>query len=637
MKADEPELGAVLGALARGILADAYEPDVPGRMLESIGRVATARDRQQLITLLKLLNSRLGSMALAGTWVPVPWLSPGEAEAVVARWRTSNLPFLRRLSGLLTTLALSSLYGFPGRQWRRIGYPGPLGTAPRTAKRLKPLAIDGDEHIKCDAVIVGSGAGGGCVAAGLAATGLDVVVLEKGSYMSESDFTHYESDAMQRMYLYGLTLATTDLGVVILAGSTLGGGTVVNYTTAFRTPGHVLDEWARLTEIDAFVSGEFEESLDEVSERLGVNSDSSAAGKRDQLMEEGLKRLGWHVDQMPRAVRGCTQDEQCGYCGFGCRLGAKQSTMRTYLQDAQQSGARLITDADVRKVIIKDGRATGVEARVGEHRLTIKARAVVVAGGAIETPALLLRSGLGGQVGHNLRLHPGQAAWGFFEEEVRAWEGTTQARYSNEFAHWDGGYGPLLETVPIHPGAGAAAMPWLSASDHRARMDKFANLSFVAALPRDSGDGRVSIGKDGSPRIFYKLSADDERRMVEGIISAGKVVEAAGAVEVYSPHADPLMYRPGSNGSFEQWADDFRRLGLGGGRVRFFSYHQMGSCRMGRDRTTSAVGGNNESHEVKRLFVTDASTFPTASGVNPMLTVYAIANRAAKGIAARLA
>ncbi|HEX2240314.1 MAG TPA: GMC family oxidoreductase N-terminal domain-containing protein [Actinomycetota bacterium] len=630
------DVSPVLAALARGVLADAYEPDVPGRMLESIGRVATARDRDQLIGVLRALNTRMGAVALAGTPVPAAWLSPGEAEAVLARWRLSKLPFLRRLSGLLTTLALLSLYGFPGKHWERIGYPGPLGQPPRTSKRLKPLSLDGDEHIKCDAVVVGSGAGGGCVAAGLAAAGLDVVVVEKGGYNSESDFTHYESDAFQRMYLYGSTLATTDLGVLIIAGSTLGGGTVVNYTTSFRTPGHVLDEWARLTDIDAFVSGEFEESLDEVSERLGVNSDSSAAGKRDALMEEGLKKLGWHVDQMPRAVRGCTQDEQCGYCGFGCRVGAKQSTMRTYLQDAQQNGARLITDVDVRKVIVKDGRATGVEGIAGPHRLTVKARAVVVAGGAIETPALLLRSGLGGQVGHNLRLHPAQAAWGLFEEDVRAWEGTTQARYSNEFAHWDGGYGPIFETVPIHPGTGAAALPWLSSADHRARMDKFANISFVGALPRDSGAGRVSIGKDGSPRVFYKLSEDDERRLVEGIIAAGQVVEAAGAAEIYSPHAEPLVYRPSGNGSHERWSEDFRRLGLGDGRVRFFSYHQMGSCRMGRDRTMSVVDGHNESHEVKRLFVADASTFPTASGVNPMLTVYAIANRAAKGIAARL-
>jgi choline dehydrogenase-like flavoprotein len=195
------------------------------------------------------------------------------------------------------------------------------------------VEITEDVELACDIVIVGSGAGGGCVAGNLAAAGLDVIVLEKGRYHSESDFTHYESDATRDMYLYGMTLSTADLGVVIVAGSTVGGGTLVNYATAFRTPDHVRRQWAEIWGIDAFVSGEHDESLDEVSERLGVNLDSSAAGRRDSLMEEGLKKLGGHVDQMPRAVRGCTQDEQCGYCGFGCRVGAKQSTMRTYLED----------------------------------------------------------------------------------------------------------------------------------------------------------------------------------------------------------------------------------------------------------------------------------------------------------------
>ena len=106
-------------------------------------------------------------------------------------------------------------------------------------------------------------------------------------------------------------------------------------------------------------SGEFEQSLDAAAARLGVNTDSSAAGRRDEVMEEGLKKLGWHVDLIPRAVRGCPQDEQCGYCGFGCRLGAKQSSMRTYLEDTAGAGARIVVDADVRKVEIADGRAAG--------------------------------------------------------------------------------------------------------------------------------------------------------------------------------------------------------------------------------------------------------------------------------------
>jgi choline dehydrogenase-like flavoprotein len=625
----------VLAGLARGVLGPGYEPEVPARMLDYLSSVPSAADRKQVLTILRALDTKLGAAVLTGKRVPVSWLSSAEAELLVQKWKSSRFAPQRRLAGLVIALSLLSLYQHSDEEHARIGYPGPLGPAPREPKRLQVVEISEDETIACDVVVVGSGAGGGCVAGRLAAEGFDVVVLEKGGYNSESDFTHLERDA-RNLYLYGQLLTTSDAGCQIIAGSTLGGGTVVNYTTSFRTPQYVLEEWARVSGVHAFVSGEFEESLDQVSKRLGVNMDSSAAGKRDELMEEGLKKLGWHVDSMPRNVRGCTQDENCGYCGFGCRVGAKQSSMRTYLEDAAQHGAMLMVGADVRRVRIDGGRATGVDALAGGHRLTVNARAVVVGCGSIETPALLLRSGLTGQVGRNLRLHPGTAAWGIFDDDVRIWEGTTQARYSNELAGADGGYGPLLETVPVHPGSGAAAVPWLSALDHRARMADFRKLSFVAVLPRDRTGGRVTIAKDGTPRAEYKLVADDQRRISEGVIAAGKVLEAAGARSIYTMHPQPVTYEPGTARSHDRWAEEVARAGFENGRLTYFSYHQMGSCRMGADPGTCAVGPDNESHEVANLFVTDASTFPTASGVNPMLTIYGIANRAANKIGAKL-
>ncbi|HYP23257.1 MAG TPA: GMC family oxidoreductase [Actinomycetota bacterium] len=626
---------AVLVALARGVVGREYEPGLLPRMLEVADLLPTTSQRRQLVTALATLDSRAGALALTGRPVPVSWLTATEAEALLQRWKSSSLPPLRDLANVVISLVLSTFYGTVPRQWERIGYSGPLTPAPDVPKRLDPIAIEEDTVTACDVVVVGSGAGGGCTAAQLAAAGLDVVVLEKGSYVSESDFHHREYEATRQMYLYGLTLATSDLGCRIIAGATLGGGTVVNYTTSFKTPPHVLEQWRRTSGIDAFVSGEFVESLDQVSERLGVNTDSSAAGRRDEVLEEGLKKLGWHVDALPRAVRGCTQDEACGYCGFGCRVGAKQSTMVTYLQDAADAGARIFTGADVRRVSITDGRATGIVAVCGRHRLTIEARAVVVAGGAIETPALLLRSGLGGQVGRNLRLHPGTAAFGVFDDDVNMWEGTLQSRYSAELRGADGGYGPIFETVPVHPGAGSAALPWVSSRHHLDLMSRFGKLSLCAVLARDETAGRVRIARDGGPRVDYKLTPSDERRIADGVVAAGKVMEAAGATEVFSQHHSWVSYRPGPPGAHERWADETRRAGYRAG-LTFFSYHQMGSCRMGVDPAASAVDADNESHEVRNLFVTDASAFPTASGVNPMLSIYGIANRAGRRLAERL-
>jgi long-chain-alcohol oxidase len=623
---------AVLAALAAGILGPAFDPAVPGRMLELLGRVPSRRDRDRLRRVLRALDTRAGALLLTGRPAPLSGRPPAAAEAVVGRWADR-----RRLAAALGPVALLAAYAWPGPARDATGYPGPLGPPPDVPRRLHPLRLDGDEALGCDVVVVGSGAGGGVVAAELARAGLDVVVLEKGGYAAERDFTHQEGDAYRDLYLYGLTLATDDLGCRILAGSTLGGGTVVNFSTSFATPPAVLAEWAEVSGVEAFVSGEVAASLAAVADRLGVTEDQSRPGPRDRLLERGLERLGWHAAPLPRNVRGCPQDAGCGWCGFGCRVGAKQSTLVTYLEEAAAAGARLVVGADARRVLVDRGRATGVEARAdGGHRLVVGARAVVAAAGAVETPALLLRSGLGGQVGRNLRLHPGTAAMGLFDEPVRWWEGTLQARYSAELRRRHGPYAPIFETVPVHPGTAAVALPWRSAADHRALMERSASMSLVGVLCRDAGAGRVRVDRDGSPRVRWRLAAGDEARMAAGLAAAGEVLAAAGAGQVLSLHGRGLAFRPGPPEAHRAWAEATRRAGFGGGRAALFSYHQMGSCRIGTDPATSAVGPDHQTHEVEGLYVADASLFPTASGVNPMLSVMALAHRAAGLLAARL-
>jgi long-chain-alcohol oxidase len=641
-----PRQEAVLAALAAGVLGPAFDPAVPGRMLELLGRTASRRDRDRLLAVLGALDSRAGALALTGRPAPLSARPAAAAEAVVRGWAASRLPLRRRLAAAVGPLALLAAYAWPGPARDATGYPGPLGPAPDVPRRLSPLRPDGDTELACDVVVVGSGAGGGVVAAELARAGLDVVVLEKGGYAAERDFSHEEGDAYRDLYLYGLTLTTDDLGCRIVAGSTLGGGTVVNYTTSFATPPAVLAEWAEVSGVDAFVSGEVEASLAAVAGRLGVTEDESRPGARDRLLERGLARLGWHTGPLPRNVRGCAQDAGCGWCGFGCRLGAKQSTLVAYLEEAEAAGARLVVGADARRVLVEaagpagraPGRAAGVEARTGGgHRLVVRARAVVAAAGAIETPALLLRSGLGGQVGRNLHLHPGTAAMGVFAEPVRWWEGTLQARWSAELRTRLGPYAPVFETVPVHPGTAAAALPWRSAADHRALMEGSANLSLVGVLGRDTSAGRVRVDRDGSPRVRWRLNAADEARLAAGLAAAGEVLAAAGASEVFSLHRQRFAFRPGGPDNHRAWAEATRRAGLGGGRAALFSYHQMGSCRIGADPASSAVGPDHQAHEVQGLYVADASLFPTASGVNPMLSVMALAHRAAGQIAARLA
>ncbi|MBV9279981.1 MAG: GMC family oxidoreductase, partial [Chloroflexi bacterium] len=520
--------------------------------------------------------------------------------------------------------------------WPEMGYPGPLDTPPDVPRAIRPLSVERPATLECDAVIVGSGAGGGMVAAELARAGNDVIVVEKGGYYNEADFTQREVEMLRRLYLDGGLSASADQGVVIVAGSCLGGGTVVNYTTSFRTPDRVREEWARRSGLSFFTSPDFTRSLDAACERLHVNLDHNRPSSRDAIMARGLEACGWHVGRMPRDVRGCTQDDVCGYCGMGCVRGAKCSSLHALLPEAQGHGARMLVDTEAERVLMEGGRAVGILARTrAGNGLTVRARAVVAAAGAINSPALLLRSGLRSPVGEDLTLHPATPVWGLFDEEVRPWTGTLQALYSDQFADLDGGYGVKLETAPMHPALLGLACPWESAEDFERLMRGLSHASLIGILLRDRYGGRVRIGRGGLPVVNYRLSRYDQRHIRAGVEAAARVLQAAGAREILSAQNRPVSFKPGGE-SLEGWLARVDRVGYGANQMVYFSFHQMGTCRMGSRQRTSVVNGEGEVHTVKNLFVADGSLFPSASGVNPMVSISALAHYVAQHIKARL-
>ena len=619
--------------MVAGTLVQDAPADLGARVARRIARLPRAADRAELDLLLRLLDNRIVNLLLAGVPQPFTRMSPERRERYLRAWATSRIPQLRKAFQALKRLTTVTHYTTPGAG-RSIGYPGPLGPPPQTPKPIRPLPITIDTTLDCDVVVIGSGAGGGVVAGELAARGKDVIVLEKGGYRNEADFSHQEGDALETMYDAGGLLATRDLGVVVLQGATLGGGTVINYTTSFHTPDTVRDEWARGHALPHFTSAEFTHSLDAVAQRLGVNTAHANPSGRDRVLIRGLEQKGWHHGLLPRDVRGCSQDDSCGYCGFGCRRAAKQSTLITYLQDAAARGARLVVDCDVRRVDLDRGRASGVTARVGPHSVTVRARTVVVAGGSIHSPALLLRSGITlPALGRYLALHPATAVLAHMDEDVRPWTGTVQAHYSDQFAELNDGYGFKFETAPIHPSLQALAAPWESAAQHRARMAQLPRTALVGILLRDRFGGRVSVDAQGNPVVDYRLSRYDAGHLRRAVGAAGELLEAAGAREIWAPLARCISYRPGAARAHKDWLARVDSAGWGPNELLLVTFHQMASCRMGATARTSVVDAENRVWGIRNLYVADASTFPSASGVNPMLTVMAIAHRAAGVIA----
>jgi choline dehydrogenase-like flavoprotein len=547
--------------------------------------------------------------------------------------------------GSLIALVLYLYYGAADKKganpnWAPFGYPGPQGPPPATEKRLDLTVPEGESMtLDADACVIGSGAGGGVIAASLAAAGLDVVVLEAGGYFNEADFAQLELKAHREMYWRGGPTPTADGNVSLQAGTTLGGGTTINWTNCLRTRPSVREQWAREHGLEDVGGPEFDRRLDAVLERLDANQECSDPNGPQQRMREGCEELGWSVETIVRnADRDRYEPESAGYMGFGDGSGAKLSGEKTFLADAQAEGARMIANCRAQRVLTEDGRATGVEAVYtgpdGTAAVPVRVRAgqVVVACGSLESPALLLRSGIGGPaVGSRLHIHPCTAVFASYTEDQRAWWGPPQALLCDEFAELTDGYGFLVETAQYAPGIAGSAVPWTSGEEHKEFMSRFANGATFIALTRDRGHGRVEVDPNGEAAPFYEIADEvDLANLRTGLDAQIRIHEAAGAEEIYALAGGLPGWRRGDDlDAFISIAQSvpFR---LGGHKL--FSAHQMGSCPMGADPETSVANRWGELHDTRGVWVGDASAFPTSSGTNPMITIMALARRTAEAI-----
>ncbi|MFC5847373.1 GMC family oxidoreductase N-terminal domain-containing protein [Deinococcus petrolearius] len=548
--------------------------------------------------------------------------------------------------GALRQLTLLFSYGLTdagGRNplWPQLRYPGPPGPAPQAPKTIVPLLPEDGAVLEADAVVIGSGSGGGVVAASLAQAGKRVVVLEAGGYFNEADFHGLELNAYQTLYYRGGFHPTADGNVTLVAGANLGGGSTVNWSNSVRPRDDVRRTWAREHGLTDIADPTYDAHIDAVLTRMKVNQACSDENGPHQRLREGAQQLGYTYLQAGLNLDPERYDpDRAGYAGFGDQTGAKQGTLRTFLQDAFDHGAQILVGTQATRILVEAGRAAGVAATVTvgarPRHITVRAPQVVVACGALETPALLLRSGIGGPAaGKNLRLHPAGLLAGVYAEDQRAWWGPPQAGILKQFAAREEGHGFIIEGIQYGAALLASGLPWTGGQAHKALMSKLPRMAVFVTITQDRGSGQVSLDANGNAVHTYALTDDlDARNFRAGIAECARLHAAAGAEEIHALVPGVAPWTRGDD--LEAFIAQVNAAPLGAGGQTLFSAHQMGSARMGLDPNTSVADVNGQLHDVPGVWIGDTSAFPTASGVNPMVSCMALAHRTAQRVLAAL-
>jgi len=640
-------LSAACNAIIPSIHEEGEYSDFWGRkatdlpVVEEIRRMISGLKPEDIKEFKQLLFL-LGSPLLGATWFGPPkgilGLSEDQREKLMISWCNSRINDLRKAFQTIKKLTCFIYYGYssdqPNPNWEAIGYPGPLpeeSTIPEPS--IKPISVPENGRLSCEVLVIGSGAGGGVAAGELAEAGQDVIVVEKGGYYSEKDFNQKEQEAVLKLYESNGALVTSNGSVTVFAGSCLGGGTTVNWAGAFRTPDYILEAWAKGHDVPHFTSKNFQDAFEAVEQATSINLEESPHNPQNQALWDGAKALGYDMKPIARNSSGCMDDncQRCGYCGFGCKRGAKKGTMKTYLQRAYNNGARILTNCEIDKILVRKGEAIGAEAVVvnsegHRERIVIHAEKIILAAGSIHTPAVLMRSGIEHpQIGKNLYFHPTVAVSATYPHEVNSWWGQMMSAVSDEFTRLDGNYGFKLETPPVHSGTIGLAMPWTSGREHKAGMLKARRRGNFIVLTRDRDGGSVTLSKSRRPVLNYNISPYDLSHLQRGIEESVRIHLEAGAEEVLVPHNKrPVFQTASGKENLDAFLNEIKSLSWKSNQFPLFTAHQMGTCRMGGNAATHPVAPDGSLRGIKNLYIGDSSAFPECSGANPMLSIQAM-------------
>lgn len=503
------------------------------------------------------------------------------------------------------------------------------------------------DEVTCDVAIVGTGAGAGITAEILTKAGLAVVLLEEGPLRTSSDFNQREAEAYSSLYQESAARRTMDGAISVLQGRCVGGTTVVNWTSSFRTPENTLQHWQDKYGLQEFSESAMAPWFEQVERRLNMHRwEEAPPNRNNEVLRQGAQKIGISADVIPRNVKGCWN---LGSCGMGCPTNAKQSMLITTLPAALEAKARLYYQTRAQRLDIKDGKVQAIQCvpirvngeKVSDKVMRVKARHYVVAGGAINSPALLLRSNAPdphGFLGKRTFLHPVSFSAGIFAEKVAAWAGTPQSIYSDHFVHnapADGPMGYKLEAAPLQPGLASMLMGGHGAT-LAARMQHYPHTQMMLSLMRDgfhpeSVGGTVRLNPDGSPLLDYRLTDYVFDGMRRSLLTMAEIQFAAGAQMVMPYHEQGQYYRSWAEAKAGIAQLEMKPLLMGVG-----SAHVMGGCWMGGTEKQGVIRPDGVHWHIDNLSVHDGSIFPTSIGANPQLSIYGATNKLATQLAKQL-
>lgn len=626
-----PQLHRTLVAVAEAVLP-------AGRFIPAAGEATVYKVEQFASTLPHVLQTTLagllrgldaiafvrGRRSFART--PLP-----QRLAILDRWRTGD-PLRRLLLRALVTPLKMAHFDDPNL-YRQLGC---VYETAKVASETKPAymrdrvhaQLGGDLALECDVVVIGTGAGGAVVGRELAEAGLAVVFVEEGKYFDRKDFTGRTFEMQQKLYRRGgSTFSVGNVPIPIPIGQSVGGTTTINSGTCYRPPDRVLSSWVTDLGLGELGPEHLAPYLDRVETVLQVEAArAELLGGNGRVIARGADALGFTKHKPLR--RNAPACDGQGVCCFGCPTDAKRSTNVSYIPMALRAGAELFAGARVHRLIVEGGRARGVVAETEDgHTLTVRARSVVVACGSLLTPLLLERQGLGGgsgQLGRNLSIHPAGGALAEFDEEILPWKGIPQG-YAIEDLHeegilYEGAMVPLEMSMTMTPLIGPELIRLAESFDH------VASFGFMI---EDSSRGSVREVM-GQPVVQYWLTEQDVSHIKRALDVLAQVFFAAGARRVHLPVA---------GFSVLESADDLaamRRATIRAWDLDLSAYHPLGTARMGMDPASSVIGPDHQMHDTPGLYVVDGAAVPTALGVNPQVTIMALATRAAEKIAAAL-